>query len=268
MDHGGIQPTAWPLASSADLHLDSTTSPPLSHRPFSRTILSIVQASPCIDAAIRTESNRAAATRVQTCLSSKSRLPRYTISAPSVGSPLNVPASRPSARASNRCTTVPRADIREPRCYRPGRGRSLGLDLTVGTVAAPGQLELLLSRGVDFSHGHLVDRQCAGLVRTDRRCAAKSFDGGQLADDGAPPRHPRDTDGNVIVTTAGNPSGIALTASATAAMNMSKAGCPASRRRRNVSAANARITTSSRRLNRRSCESAAFPERPPLTPAC
>ena len=53
----------------------------------------------------------------------------------------------------------------------------------------------------------------------------------------------------VIVTAAGSPSGIAPTASATAAMSISDADPPRSQPTRNVTAARPRITTNSRRLN-------------------
>jgi len=54
---------------------------------------------------------------------------------------------------------------------------------------------------------------------------------------------------NVIVTAAGSPSGIAPTASATAAINIANADSPRSQPTRNVTAAKPRITTNNSRLN-------------------
>jgi len=52
----------------------------------------------------------------------------------------------------------------------------------------------------------------------------------------------------VIVTAAGRPSGMALTARATAAMNISRAVCPTNHPAKNMAAETARMTTRSTRL--------------------
>ena len=68
-----------------------------------------------------------------------------------------------------------------------------GLDLAEWSVAAAGDLIQRVTRQ-DFAHGHLVDRERAGFVRTDDGGAPQSLDGGQPADDGSLAGHPRDTD--------------------------------------------------------------------------
>ena len=66
--------------------------------------------------------------------------------------------------------------------------------LALGFVAPTGHL-VEFSACKNFLHRHLVLGERAGFVRANHRGAAERFDGGQLADDGLPLRHPRHADG-------------------------------------------------------------------------
>ena len=61
-------------------------------------------------------------------------------------------------------------------------------------VASPGH-RVEFSARENFQHGHLVFGECAGFVRADHGGAAERLNGGQLADDCFPLRHPGYADG-------------------------------------------------------------------------
>jgi hypothetical protein len=67
-------------------------------------------------------------------------------------------------------------------------------DLSGGIVAPAGDF-VDPAPGADFLHGHLVFGQGAGFVGADHGGAAERFHGGELPDDGAPPRHAVHADG-------------------------------------------------------------------------
>ena len=93
------------------------------------------------------------------------------------------------------------------------------------------------SASMNFLHRHLILPQRTCLVRADDGGAAERLDRGQLADD------------RVMVTAAGNPWGMAPTANAIAAMNISGHGVPRRMQEMKINTARLRITYSSSRLN-------------------
>ena len=145
------------------------------------------------------DSNGMASTRgrrVFTASPSRPALRAATINATSVGSPCA--SQRPSFWTSALSLHSSPASRHSDSARRLARGEPPvrpSDEVAARLVALPPHVAARRRRPRPASHGHLVSRERAGLVRADHRGAAERFDGGQLADDGAAPGHARHADG-------------------------------------------------------------------------